>query len=336
MKTAVLLLFMPFLAWAGPDEDWAKIEALDRGPGQLSENSVQARAVVAAFLQKQEELLRAFLAGHREDARATDAKLRLAHLLAVKGDMQADQKLTAQAWSLLGELEKTAPPERRADVDFARISILMRTIDLREPGVEQKLLGQLQGFEKKYPQEKRLPALLVEVATLFDEQPRQKRKLLEKALAQCSSEALRQRITDDLKRLDLLGRPLELELELLEGGSFSVANQRGQVVVLCFFAEWSPPSLRALSRLKSAVESVGAIQVVGISLDPDKQALKARLEAMKINWHVSQQAAGWESPLVRSLGINALPTLWAVDKKGCVHVLRAQSNLEAALKQLVR
>lgn len=335
MKHFLLLSFLLSMAWAGPDEDWAEIQATEKGP-QIGADAMQARSVALSFLTRQEEQLRRFTRLYPQDERSLDAQLRLAHVMAVKGDLTADPKPGKQAFELLDHLEKVAPAKRQADVAFVRVSMFMRTLDSNQGGIEQQLLGRVQAFSKAYPQDRRIAALLAETATMFDRQPGQKRRLLEQALALSNEGGLRERIQDDLRRLDLMTHPLVLDLELLDGSRFALQDARGEVYVICFFAEWSPPSMRALEKVKAAIEAVGDVRGVGVSLDRDKSSVLDRLKKLRINWPVSLQVEGWESPMVRSLGINALPTVWLVDRKGFVHVSRADAGLEAMLRQLVR
>lgn len=336
MRSVCLILLLAVVAWAGPDEDWARITAMDAGPSQLSEDNVRARATVADFLKLQEQALRSFIAQHAEDRRLLDAKLRLAHLLAVRGDMNSDPEATAAAWRLLDELGKSAPPERAADVAFARIALFMQT--RAGEGQAARLLGEIQSFANRFPQDRRLAALFAETALLYEAQPAQKRKLLQKALEVCRDPNLEQRVRDDLKRLDLANSPLDLKLELLDGQTVDLKAYRGKLVLICFFAQWSPPSMKVLPKVEAALQDIGRekVQVLGISLDKDPKTTSRVLKDLRIKWPVSLQASGWESPLVRSLGINALPTLWLVDRKGFLHPLRAQWDLRKAIEQFVR
>ena len=75
--------------------------------------------------------------------------------------------------------------------------------------------------------DRRGPRLLVEAATVCDDVPNQKRDLLEEALRLTDEEPLKRRIADDLKRLDLLGKPLDLKMTALGGGEIEIANFAG-------------------------------------------------------------------------------------------------------------
>jgi hypothetical protein len=43
----------------------------------------------------------------------------------------------------------------------------------------------------------------------------------------------------------------------------------------------------------------------------------------------------WESPLVRKFGVNALPTVWVIDRRGILRSLNAGENLADVVEALV-
>ena len=330
MKIFFLALCFCAVAIAGPDEEWSLIQTMEKAP-QIGSDAKEARTNLSTHLQNKEEQLRRFIVGYPQDPRILDAQLKLAHLLAVRADLSSDPKLRAQAVRLVDELSKSAPAARKADVAFAQIALFMRSLNPDEPNVGQRLLAKVQAFEQAYPEDRRIAGLLAETAYLYDRQPGQKRKLLVRALHLCRQEDVRQRITDDLRRLDLMASPLELELELVNGSKLALKSYRGKIVVICFFAQWSPPSMRAFAKLKTLSDDFAEVHPIGISLDNNKESLAS----LRANWPLSLQTQGWESPLVRSLGINALPTLWVIDRNGFIHPVRLES-LEPTLRQFLR
>ena len=167
-------------AFAGADEDWQQIKALDAGPGQKFQSREEAMRVTAQFLEKQERAYRSFLALYPDDAHALDVKLRLAHLLAVKADFTGDPALTDEAQQLLEKLaaDPSTPAARLADVDFARLSLFMRSVKPGDPTTRAELLKRVCAFQKAFPSDRRVAPLLAETATLFDDDPSQKQSLL--------------------------------------------------------------------------------------------------------------------------------------------------------------
>ena len=197
----VLVCAAPIVRAGSPEEDWKAVVALDAGPPGEPKTQDEARERALGHLEKQERALRAFLVGHAEDERAFEARLRLSRALQIRADFTGDEKLRADAMKLLVELDRTATPAQRVEVDFAKITALMRT--LRQPTREQReeLLAEARKFQGDHPGDRRLASLLAEVAALFDMQPATKLALLEDALPLAKDAELKSRIADDLKRV---------------------------------------------------------------------------------------------------------------------------------------
>src|SRR5207302_11429221 len=132
---------------------------------------------------------------------------------------------------------------------------------------------------------------------------------------------------DDLKRLETLNKPVALKFMSDGGEEVDVKDYRGKLVLVYFFANWSPPSMLGLTLTRDLAQKY-RVQPIGVSLDADKATLLANLEKYKIDWPVFFDGAGWESPFVRSLGINALPTLWLIDRRGNLRTLNARVRTE--------
>ena len=214
--------------------DWQQVQALDSAPptGQWKTRE-EARAGTLEYLAKQEQALRAFIAGYPDDAHAPDAKLRLAHLLATRADLEQSPRERREAEAVLDQLEREpAMRDRRADVEFARISIFMQRVDAIMGTNRAALLEKARGFAKEFPEDRRLAALLAEVASVFEDQPKTARALLEQARPVARTPELQARIGDDLKRLDLLGKPLEMKWNSVAGTSIDLEKLRGKVVLM--------------------------------------------------------------------------------------------------------
>ena len=91
------------------------------------------------------------------------------------------------------------------------------------------------------------------------------------------------------------------------------------------------PSLHELAQLqRTAVEFAGQpVDFLTISLDEDRKALASTIEAANLRWPVHCDSRGWKGELVRSLGINALPTVWVLDRDGNLLDLNARGEQAA-------
>ncbi len=336
----LLPLLIPLRVNAGPAEDWRSILSLDTGPKKKPATRDEATLLARNHLLVQRKAVEQFLARYPGDPHAFDAKLKLARILAAEGMMTGDQSKIDEALRLLGELERApgVAREKLADAGFARASLSMQNQNGDAQRIRDSIVSAARNFTAKYPGDRRGPRLLVEAATVCDDLPNQKRDLLDEALRLTDEEALKRRIMDDFRRLDLLGKPLELRLAAQDGGEINLEKLRGYVVVVIFWAANSPHSLLWLRDFRSAWENLpqDQIRVVTVSLDESKKTLDSRLRELRANWPTHFDGLGWRSPLARRLGINALPSVWILDKRGILRTINARSTYETWIRQLLR
>jgi hypothetical protein len=161
--------------------------------------------------------------------------------------------------------------------------------------------------------------------------------LLRDAQSQVKEPELRQRIEDDLKKLELLGQAPPLRFTAVQGAPFEPEHGRGSVMVVVFFAVWSKPSLESLEKVRQALAPLPqeSVMTIGVSLDTKLEALSSYMQTRKITWPVACDGQGWEGSLVRSLGINGLPTVWLLDKQGRLRSLNGLEATESQVRQLL-
>lgn len=325
---------------AGADEDWAAIVALDAGPPKKPTTREEARLFARNHFLATRAAVENFITKYPTDSRVFEAKLRRAALLAAEGKMDENQKKIDEAFALFTELEglPDISHDQRAAAGFQRLSLYLQSQKGSTDRMRESLVNAAKGYVSKYPGDRRGPRLLVEVATICDDSPKLKRQLLEDALRLTSEEALKMRITDDLKRLDLLGLPLDLRLTTTSGTPLNLASLRGNVVVLIFWSAESPHSLLWLRNFRATWEKLpkDQLKVVTVSLDTDRKLLAEKLAELPSSWVTQFDGKGWEGPLARSLGINALPSVWILDKRGVLQTLNAQADYETRIRLLLR
>jgi peroxiredoxin len=335
MFRPLLLLLFPWITCAEPADDaWKALTELDAGPKEKPKSPADLPGIVVAHLGQQERAAREYLRDYGDDPRAFEARLRLARVLQFQRDVRDQPIATPEIDALLREAEKLATKEQRPEVEFARLSYTMRSMREPKPAQRQQLLDAARAFQARHPHDRRVAPLFAEVATLFDLDIKTKRALLATAQAHAHDEELKARITDDLRRTDLLGQLVPLRFEPVRGEVIDVADYRGKVVVLVFFAAWSQPAIDALGVLQKAAPTLpkDQVQFVGVSLDTKREPLEALATEQKIDWPVICDSKGWESPLVRGLGINALPTVWILDRAGRLHSLNGLVSTGAQVK----
>lgn len=351
MKTlplAALLLSGAFSFASDADTAWAKVEQLRRGPGaptaDAPEEVVQK---MRAHLAAQERALAEFITRYPDDERRYEAEVEYAGVMSTLGASLSDRSRVEKSLQRLAAVERSesAPSKIRADAAFQRITTTMQTVNraaaerpVETANARNTILQSAQNFAGNYPEDRRAARLLAEAATLLDDQPSRKRKVLEQAQSLARDEATKRRVADDLARLELLGRPTEISLNTLRGESWSLADQRGRVAVLIFWAGWSPPSVAWLAEFAKFTRTLpdNNVTIATVSLDEKTANAEGTMEKLGLSgWPTACSGQGWEDPVVRRLGINALPTVFVFDKEGLLRNLNARQGYEPLIRKLM-
>ncbi len=76
------------------------------------------------------------------------------------------------------------------------------------------------------------------------------------------------------------------------------------------------------------------LQIITVSFDENRENLDAALRALDISWPTYFDGKGWGNEVARPLGINALPTVWIVDRRGNLRVLNARKSYPQWIRKL--
>ena len=143
---------------------------------------------------------------------------------------------------------------------------------------------------------------------------------------------------DEMLRMDHLGAvaPAWKNVAPVGGAPKSLADLRGRVVVLDFWATWCGPCRLVAPRLSSLQARFGAqgLSVVGITTDEAEVAAAfAQRTDMKYPTVVDTQG-----DTSRAYGIGSLPSLFILDKRGVVRDVAVgfDPSHDAAVEQLVK
>jgi cytochrome c biogenesis protein CcmG, thiol:disulfide interchange protein DsbE len=108
-----------------------------------------------------------------------------------------------------------------------------------------------------------------------------------------------------------------LSVVTMSGQNVTLANYRGYVLVMDFFATWCAPcrlSIPHLVDLNNRYNKQG-LQVLGLSLDEGgEKAVKAFITDKKITYPVAMA----NEDLYNDYGLRSLPTLFVLNKKGII------------------
>lgn len=123
-----------------------------------------------------------------------------------------------------------------------------------------------------------------------------------------------------------------LKVVSTSGQQISLANYRGYVLVIDFFATWCPPCRDAVPHLNGLSRKYGkqGLQILGLSLDDgDEDVLKDFIVSKRLVYPVA--LAGHD--IQTDYGLRSLPTVYVIDKRGNV-ADRFMGGSDATLKNM--
>jgi thiol-disulfide isomerase/thioredoxin len=116
----------------------------------------------------------------------------------------------------------------------------------------------------------------------------------------------------------LVGKPApDFTLDLLEGAPFHLAERKGRVLVLDFWATWCGPCMQAMPQVERAVEEFRGrgVELVAVNLQEKPQQITTTLERHKLHPSVALDRDGI---VAEKYGAHAIPQTVVVDRNGTV------------------
>ena len=114
----------------------------------------------------------------------------------------------------------------------------------------------------------------------------------------------------------------------LEGKPVSLADYRGKLVLLDFWATWCGPCIAELPNVKEVYEKYHdkGFEIIGISLDTDEAALRKFIRENQLPWRQVFDGKRWETPLVQQYGVRGIPAQFLMDREGRVISVKARGE----------
>jgi peroxiredoxin len=136
-------------------------------------------------------------------------------------------------------------------------------------------------------------------------------RILESIEKQAEAKKIQQSLAEgvkfpDFQEKDLAGKPL------------AIANYRGKVVLVDFWATWCRPCVGELPNVLKAYEKYHGkgFEIIGVSLDESEGKLKSFLEAQKMPWAQYFDGQGWGNKLAGKYGVTSIPATYLLDGEG--------------------
>ena len=118
---------------------------------------------------------------------------------------------------------------------------------------------------------------------------------------------------------------------------------KGKVILVDFWATWCGPCIAELPKVKKIYKDYHdkGLEILGVSCDSEAGELKGFIaknpdmpwpqlfdaqQNPKLNWH----------PLAKEYGINGIPTMFLIDKKGVVRTVEARQEFEELIPKMLQ
>ena len=129
-------------------------------------------------------------------------------------------------------------------------------------------------------------------------------------------------------------RPPAFNVADTRGSMVTLDQYRGNVLVLDFWATWCPPCVDEAPEMVQLYNKyrVYGMDMVGISLDTDAEALERFTSANKMPWRQIFGGKGWDSDLSRLYKIRSVPCPIVIARDGPVFAFNVRgAELEKAV-----
>jgi thiol-disulfide isomerase/thioredoxin len=114
----------------------------------------------------------------------------------------------------------------------------------------------------------------------------------------------------------LVGKPApDFTLELLDGKKFHLAEQKGKIILLDFWATWCGPCLNAMPQVEEVAREFQDrdVQLIAVNLQEDAKQITAMLERHNLHPTVALDRDG---VVAERYAANAIPQTVVIDKEG--------------------
>jgi peroxiredoxin len=216
---------------------------------------------------------------------------------------------------------------------------------LAEPGpdvakVQEAWIDRLSHFVADYPKAEDTPEALMQLGMVseFVNKEIEAKKWYARLAKDFPDHAMAPKAQGALRRLEIEGKPLELAGSLLNGNAFNIAQLRGKLVVVYYWASWNKDrcvaDFAALKLLLDNYSSKG-LALVCVSLDNTAEEAADFVQRTQAPGVHLFQPGGLESTLATQYGVMVLPNLFLVDKDGKVvsRTIQQVNGLEEEIKK---
>jgi thiol-disulfide isomerase/thioredoxin len=314
-----------------PPAEWNQKKPTDEEFAAFRKKMGEAAAVTA-------DKAKEFQARFKDHAQAGQAKSIQREMLISAIQLGAEGR-EAELRELGGNAEQPAAPTPAGPFEQKMQAAVEKAKKLQNQGMQAVLEDfekSVREIQKEFPERPEVYGALMEVAENLGGD---KAKAIIEEIAQAEKvpAELKQHALGLKKKYARVGKPLDLKVTAVDGRKVDLAELKGKVVLIDFWATWCGPCVAEVPNVVAAYEKLNpkGFEIIGISFDEDEDALKGFTKKKKMPWVQFFDGQGWKNKFGREFGINSVPTMWLLDKQGNLRDLEARANLTDKVEKLL-
>jgi thiol-disulfide isomerase/thioredoxin len=232
---------------------------------------------------------------------------------------------------LVGKINTKLQADKKTEADLKDElkefdTLLAKYKDEKTDDVAQILYMKAMLFERVLKQEAKSAELMAQLKRDFPNSKQVKMVARQEEANKLQGNLVEGKKFPEFTEKDLAGKPL------------SVANYKGKVLLLDFWATWCGPCVGELPNVLKTYQKHHAegFEIIGISLDDDEKKLLAFIKSKNIPWPQYFDGKGWENKLAQKYGIQSIPATFLLDGEGKIIAKDARGeSLEEAVAKAV-
>jgi thiol-disulfide isomerase/thioredoxin len=309
------------------ETDWTKLVQLEK---RSEDRPAAGENAVEFYAQRDRDLFnaaRAYVQKYPNDSRAGTALVWELESAEFSGS-------AAERTGLLDQLENethdfaanhSLPEPLRQQITVRLIHQRLNNDDLITNESASVLERRIANYLKENPAHPKKLSLQIARANLLYRVDAQKAKSFLEELTRDPDQPLAEAARARLAKAELLGKSLDLHFTATDGRTIDLAQFRGKVVLIDFWASWCPDCIRELPEIKKLDQSYRAsgLVIIGISLDRDRDAMASFLVKKSINWPIYYDGKGWNNAYAVQYCVHQIPEIWIINKDGTVETTSA-------------
>ncbi|MFV1966143.1 MAG: redoxin family protein [Pirellulaceae bacterium] len=188
--------------------------------------------------------------------------------------------------------------------------------------VQEKWLKDLEEFVKTYAESDQTAEAMLQLAIALEFAGKEAEAVrwYSRIVGEFSNSPLAAKAAGAKRRLECVGKSIQLQGKTLAGAPLELARFRGRVVLVHYWATWCEPCKRDMENLKALQAKFArrGFSVVGVNLDSDAGTPSDYVRTQRLGWPQLYESGGLDSRLANEMGILTLPTMLLIDKTGRV------------------